>query len=200
MAFRTLLLTICLLAPTLCITHTAAAQDRKQQRELRRELRKLSPEEFDAMKTRQAELQQKVDELSQQTSQLQGDIQDKDQRITELKNELSRLQKELDQRTEELTAMREKEEQWNKGVVFRVQIGAFTDYDFSHATGTSPQLQYEETDDWHKYIMGNFRSYPEADQLKKHLRKTGIRDAWIVPYKDGERVPLKEVLEEALAE
>ncbi|MBT0809664.1 SPOR domain-containing protein [Litoribacter ruber] len=200
MAFRNLLLIICLLAPSALITQQAAAQTRQQQRELRRELRKLSPEEFDSMKNRQAELQQKVEELSRQTSQLQEDVQGKEKQISELKNELSRLQKELDQRKEELMALRQKEEQWNEGVVFRVQIGAFSDYDYSHATGSSPQLQYEKTDDWHKYIMGNFRSYKEADELKKHLRKTGIRDAWIVPYRDGERVPLREVLDEALAD
>jgi hypothetical protein len=34
--------------------------------------------------------------------------------------------------------------------------------------------------------------------LKRYLRKIGFPQTWIVPYKDGKRVPLEEVLEVAL--
>ena len=35
----------------------------------------------------------------------------------------------------------------------------------------------------------------EADTFKKYLREMGVKDAWIVSFKDGQRVPIKDVLE-----
>ena len=55
-----------------------------------------------------------------------------------------------------------------------------------------------DEDGYIKYILGQFRDYEMADQFKKKLRKNGVKEAWIVPYKDGNRVPLKEVLSEAI--
>ena len=46
-----------------------------------------------------------------------------------------------------------------------------------------------------RYTLGEFRDYWEADKFKKYLREMGVKDAWIVPYKDGKRVPIKDVLE-----
>jgi len=46
-----------------------------------------------------------------------------------------------------------------------------------------------------KISVGFFRDYWEADTLKKYLREMGVKDAWIVPFKDGKRVPIKDVLE-----
>ena len=32
-------------------------------------------------------------------------------------------------------------------------------------------------------------------RFKKYMREMGVKDAWIVPYRDGERVEIKDVLE-----
>lgn len=201
MSFKSLLLLGLLSVFSLLAISPAMAQlDRSERRALRREIRRLSPEDYHRMKEQQAALQQTVTELSERQSQLQQEIQDKDRQINTLKNELSRLESQLQERGEQIAELREKEQQWEQGVVFRVQIGAFRDYDFQDATGSSPNLIYETDSNWHKYVLGNFRKYEEADRLKKHLRRTGIRDAWIVPYKDGERVPLKEVLDQVVEE
>lgn len=180
------------------ISPAVAQMTRQERRGLRRELRRMSPEDLERMREQEAAMQDKISDLSRRTSQLQDDIQDKDKQITALKNEIVRLESELKTRTQEVRQLREKDEQWDKGIVFRVQIGAFKDYDFQDAVGSSPQLKYEEDSNWQKYIMGNFRNYDEANELKKHLRRTGVRDAWIVPYEDGKRVPLKEVLDKVL--
>jgi len=158
----------------------------------------MSPEDLDRMREQEAALQDKLTDLSRRTSQLQDEIQDKDKQITALKNDIVRLESELKTKTQTVRELREEHEQWDQGVVFRVQIGAFKDYDFQDVVGTSPHLKYEEDSNWQKYIMGNFREYDKADELKKHLRRTGVRDAWIVPYEDGKRVPLKEVLDKVL--
>jgi DNA repair exonuclease SbcCD ATPase subunit len=201
MTLRKLFILFTMALITLSAAQPSFAQlSRKERKQLKRELRKISPEELDRMKAEQEQKQQKINDLSKQTSQLQEEIQNKDHRISTLKSELKELQKEVDARGRTIAELKEKEDEWEKGLVFRVQLGAFDDLDFRDALGRNPKLIYEETDDWKKYIMGNFRSYEEANTLKKHLRLTGIRDAWIVPYRDGQRVPLKEVLDEVLAE
>ena len=46
-----------------------------------------------------------------------------------------------------------------------------------------------------RYTLGVFRDYWEADTFKKYMREMGVSDAWIISYRDGVRVPIKEVLE-----
>ena len=41
----------------------------------------------------------------------------------------------------------------------------------------------------------NFPTEKQADTFKKYLREMGVKGAWIVAYKDGKRVPIKDVLE-----
>jgi hypothetical protein len=85
-----------------------------------------------------------------------------------------------------------------KGIIFKVQVSADKDIDLSDVLvddSHHTNLEYEKKDDLNKYTIGHFRNYWEADKLKKGLRKMGVRWAWIVPYKDGKRVLLKEVLD-----
>lgn len=84
-----------------------------------------------------------------------------------------------------------------KGIIFKVQVSATKDIDLgdvladdSHHTS----MEQEKADSLNKYTIGQFANYWEADKLKKGLRKMGIKWAWIVPYKNGKRVLLKEVL------
>jgi len=84
-----------------------------------------------------------------------------------------------------------------KGIIFKVQISADKDLDLSDVLVDDSQhknLEQEKAEGLNKYTIGHFRNYWEADKLKKGLRSMGVRWAWIVPYKDGKRVLLKEVL------
>ena len=82
------------------------------------------------------------------------------------------------------------------GVVFKVQIGAFRNKDLSKYFENNENFGGEtEADGVQKITLGNFRDYWEADTFKKYLREMGVNDAWIVPYKDGTRVAMKDVLE-----
>ncbi len=51
-----------------------------------------------------------------------------------------------------------------------------------------------------RYTIGVFRDYWEADKFKKYMREMGVKDAWIVPFKDGARVEIKDVLEGVVAD
>ena len=81
------------------------------------------------------------------------------------------------------------------GVVFKVQVGAFEKKDLSSFFDNNPMFSGETEEGMQKITLGFFRDYWEADTFKKHLREMGVKDAWIVPFKDGVRVPIKDVLE-----
>lgn len=83
------------------------------------------------------------------------------------------------------------------GVVFKVQIGAYKERDLSDVLEGShtPEFEQEKEGDLNKYTIGYFRDYKKANRFKKELRAMGVKDAWIVPFKDGKRVPLKDVLD-----
>jgi hypothetical protein len=85
-------------------------------------------------------------------------------------------------------------DQYDEGLVFRVQIGAYRNKDLEKYM-TSETMNEEKGEGVQKYTLGNFRDYWEADKFKKYLREMGVKDAWIVPYQDGVRVPIKDVLE-----
>lgn len=84
------------------------------------------------------------------------------------------------------------------GVVFKVQVGAFKNKDLSKYFDNNPNFGGEagrEPTDPQRINIGIFRNYWEADKFKKYLREMGVKDAWVVPYRDGTRIEIREVLD-----
>jgi len=91
----------------------------------------------------------------------------------------------------------------NSGIVFKVQIGAFKNKDMSKYFDNNPNFGGEagkEPGEPQRISIGIFRNYWEADLFKKYMREMGVKDAWIVPYKDGRRVEIKDVLDSIVTE
>jgi hypothetical protein len=137
--------------------------------------------------------------LNQQVSQLQSSISDKDAKIAGLEDQLSQLRGQLTAANAELTALKENPSNsmdFSKGVVFKVQIGAFKNKNLAKYFENNPNFGGEAKDNEpQKLTIGIFRDYWEADTFKKYMREMGVKDAWIVPYQDGQRVEIKDVLE-----
>ena len=77
---------------------------------------------------------------------------------------------------------------FSKGVVFKVQIGAFKNKDLKKYFDNNPNFGGEAAEKGdQKLTIGVFRDYWEADTFKKYMRDMGVKDAWIVPYRDGQR-------------
>lgn len=83
-----------------------------------------------------------------------------------------------------------------KGLVFRVQIGAFskpvpnnTFTEFSPITGdvVRPGLI--------RYVAGFFNSRNDATEARNKIRSMGYSDAFVVAYCDGERIPVYRAIE-----
>lgn len=142
-----------------------------------------------------------VSTLSNQVKQLQSSVSDKDARIAELEDQLSQSRGELTTARAEIAQLKQAPAvinpmDFSKGVVFKVQIGAFKNKDLSKYFDNNPNFGGEAAEKGdQKLTIGVFRDYWEADTFKKYMREMGVKDAWIVPYRDGQRVEIKDVLE-----
>lgn len=146
-----------------------------------------------------------VASLTQRLTQLQSSVSDKDARITELEDQLAQARTQLTSARAEIAQLKESPVispmDFSKGVVFRVQIGAFKNKDLAKYFENNPNFGGEVKEgEPQKVTIGVFRDYWEADTFKKYMREMGVKDAWIVPYRDGERVEIKDVLEGVVAE
>jgi TolA-binding protein len=144
-----------------------------------------------------------VVDLSGQLKQLQSTVSDKNAKIADLEDQISRMRSELNSAKAELAQLKAQPVinpmDFSKGVVFKVQVGAFKNKDLSKYFDNNPNFGGEAADkdaaEPQKITIGIFRDYWEADTFKKYMREMGVKDAWIVPYRDGVRVEIKDVLE-----
>jgi hypothetical protein len=143
--------------------------------------------------------------LNTKVTELQGRVSDQDAKIAELEDQLSRTRSQLTSANAELAQLKENPVanpmDFSKGVVFKVQIGAFKNKDLAKYFENNPNFGGEvRENEPQKITIGIFRDYWEADKFKKYMREMGVKDAWIVPYRDGERVEIKDVLEGVVSE
>jgi hypothetical protein len=144
--------------------------------------------------------------LKGQVSTLNGQISDKNAKISDLEDQLSKMRGDLTSTKAELAQLKDTPPppspmDFSKGVVFKVQIGAFKNKDLAKYFDNNPNFGGEATDKGEqRFTIGVFRDYWDADKFKKYMREMGVKDAWIVPFKDGARVEIKDVLEGVVAD
>ncbi len=169
---------------------------------------KKNPELLKNLVEESESLRGQVSSLNSQLTNLQSSVNDKDAKISELQDDVNRMRRDLasaQNAARELRAQMEanpkKNTNWDQGVVFKVQIGAFKKKDLSKYFEENDTFGGEARESGEQAItLGNYRDYWEADTFKKYLREMGVKDAWIVPYSDGQRVELKDVLEGVTAD
>jgi hypothetical protein len=146
-----------------------------------------------------------VTTLNAKVNQLQSTMSGKDTQIAQLEDQLTQLRSQLSASRAELAQLKESPAansmDFSRGVVFKVQIGAFKNKNLTKYFENNPNFGGEAKEgEPQKITIGIFRDYWEADTFKKYMREMGVRDAWIVPYKDGQRVEIKDVLEGVVTE
>ena len=193
------ILFLCSLLTFLATGFSYAQLSKQAAKELKKTMKALSPEEFKAMVDQNSALQQQVKELSSDLSASESEYRQKQQEVAVLQAKVQNLEQDLAEAqvidVSSGTASGNNT-RVSRGVVFKVQIGAFRNKDLSKYFGTSENFGGEvDADGTQRYTLGNFSDYWQADKFKKYLREMGVKDAWIVPYKDGRRVPMKDVLE-----
>jgi len=92
-----------------------------------------------------------------------------------------------------------KEDTSNKGIVYKVQIGAFrkeppdwTNRLFKKLSLIRKIDNYKDGSGVTVYTTGELRSYADAVEMQKQVKVEGVRDAIIAAYKDGVRIKVSE--------
>jgi len=176
------------------------------------------PESLKKLGEAKATSDSEVRQLKSDNKLLTEDLSKKDEQISELEELISRVRVDAAVTKAELEKLKagmgqgqaitakgaadkksvgSKNTDWATGVVFKVQIGAFRNKDLSKYFDNNPNFGGEagkEPTDPQRINLGLFRDYWEADAFKKYLREMGVKDAWIVPYRDGIRVEIRDVL------
>ncbi len=196
--------TISLIALALCCIfafEANAQMDKKEKKEWKKRIKKLEPEQYKQLLDENKSLKGQVTSLKTELGNIDDRIAEKDQQILtyqsqvgDLREELSRLQNSKPAENVATTNTGGSIDE-NRGVVFKVQLGAFAKKEDLSKYDNSPNFSAENKDGLQKFTVGVFREYRDADTFKKYLREMGVKDAWVVSYKDGARVPMKDVLE-----
>ena len=187
-------------------TQSFAQLSKKEKKEWKKKAKKFAkePENLKQLTEDKQAADASVASLNQKVSQQQATISDKDAKIAELEDQLAQMRGQLSSAQAELAQLKENpvnSMDFSKGVVFKVQIGAFKNKDLAKYFENNPNFGGEAKDgEPQKLTIGIFRDYWEADTFKKYMREMGVKDAWIVPYKDGQRVEIKDVLEGVVSE
>lgn len=188
----------------LCFIIPAQAQlSKKERKEWKKQMKRLDVAEFKNLVEEKESLEGETIRLNSQLSNLQASVDEKNQLIEKLQSQVKDSQNQLAETKASLSRLQQDDSmdisgqgtRIAKGVVFRVQIGAFRNKDLSKYFKNNGSFDGEVDNSLQRYTLGTFQEYWDADKFKKYLRDMGVKDAWIVAYKDGQRIPLKDVLE-----
>lgn len=137
-----------------------------------------------------------LERCEDQLAKMQAQISDKDAIITQLEGENQALGSEITATQNQLRTVTAKmqESSDDYGIWFRVQIGAYKNREIDKDLATTDELSLEKPDDIQKVALGRFRQYEDAKKLQTQLKGMGLKDAWIVSYKDGKRISIEEAL------
>ncbi len=170
---------------------------KKLMKQWKKDKKQMSPDAF-------KELVESNERMKSQVTRMTADLEDAQNQVNSKNEEIKSLKDQNQQLKAQITQMKNEKPKGipgfavgnpNEGIVFKVQIGAFRNKDLSKFIDNNPNFSGEEEGGVKKYSIGIFRDYWEADAFKKYMREMGVKDAWIVAYKDGQRVDIKDVLE-----
>jgi vacuolar-type H+-ATPase subunit I/STV1 len=200
MKTRVFILCLALLFSGLQVFAQLSKQEKKEWKKKAKEYAK-NPSNLKQLTEAKQASDNAVTSLKGDVSKLQSAVSDKDAKIADLEDQISKMRSDLTTTKAELEQMKTAPPvvnpmDYSKGLVFKVQIGAFKNKDLSKYFQNNPNFSGEVKEgEPQKVTIGIFRDYWEADTFKKYLREMGVKDAWIVPFKDSKRVEIKDVLE-----
>lgn len=192
---------VTILALTLFVAagfNASAQMDKKERKEWKKRIKALEPEQYKNLIEENKSLKSQVTSLKNELASVDDKIADKDDQIAQYQKQVSGLRDELADAASKPAKSANVDQggiDASQGVVFKVQIGAYANKDLGKFAQNASNFAQDEQDGVNKFTIGTFRDYWEADTFKKYLREMGVKDAFIVSYKDGQRVPIKEVLE-----
>lgn len=141
------------------------------------------------------------DDLNTMVNQLNSQIKNLEAENTRLKTAIEQKDEEIAQLETDLQAEKNKPAPAPAvdpvnvvpaGVAFKVQVGAYQKFNINEYFVDVKKIGYENVDGTNKYVIGYFTSFEAAKGFESDMKKLGIKDAWLVPYKDGVRITDEE--------
>jgi len=176
-------------------------EEKAEEKEWAKKMKNLKPLDYKRLIEEKESLSQQAQEASSNLNQCTSSQAAKDEEIMKLRAQVDSFRTAVPVATvggkgvkKGSTASTAK-----PGIIYKVQIGAFRNKDLTKYFNNNKNFSGDvDSDGAKKYTLGEFVEYWEADNFKKYLREMGVKDAWIVAYKDGNRVPIKDALEGTL--
>ncbi|HEX8549401.1 MAG TPA: Ezrin/radixin/moesin family protein [Cytophagaceae bacterium] len=183
------------------------AQNKAEEKEWAKKMKQMKPMDFKKLVEDNESLKASAEAAESSKATLQADLDSKNTEIEKLKAEVEASKAaaapvasvEVAESSTATPSSAPVATTSAKGVQYKVQIGTFKNKNLTSYFNNNPNFSGETDPDGSKrYTLGQFKDYWEADKFKHYLREMGVRDAWVVAYKNGKRVDIKEVLEGSL--
>ncbi len=184
---------ICLIG----VVEVNAQMSKAEMKEWKKRIKQLQPEQYKNLLDENKAMKAEAAELEDRAESAEAELDEQEARVKELQTQVQNMRSEVAAAKEQSQkAAAQGNVVGTDGVVFKVQIGAFKNKEeLTKFSANNPNFDAESNNEVQKFTIGAFRDYWEADTFKKYLRQMGVKDAWIVSFKDGNRVPIKDVLE-----
>jgi len=194
---RNFIILFCIVFVVASVSTTYAQLSKEEKKEWKKKAKALkkNPEELKNLYEENDALKSEISGYKRQISSLEGQVKEKENQIASMTQKMRSMEQEVAAAQQAAATKPAGMATDDSGVIFKVQIGAFRDRDMSKYFDNTDNFSGETDEGVQKITLGRFRDYWEADTFKKYLREMGVGDAWIVPYKDGKRVAMKDVLE-----
>ncbi|MDX2062671.1 MAG: hypothetical protein SFY70_06395 [Bacteroidia bacterium] len=194
-----------LLSATLLVsfaaTHTAYGQQlsKKQEKALKKQW-KAKAKQYSkdplSLKSYEEGNKERIAALEAENKKLKDQIKSQQAEIERQAAELRRVAGENEALKTAYEALKNAQQtQTPQGLIFKVQLGAFEKFNINQYLQDTENFEGESADGLNKYTVGNFRDVNIAEAFRQDIAKMGIRDAWIVPYRDGVRITMTEAKE-----
>lgn len=185
------------------VTSTVEAQkpDKQEVKEWKKKQKAMSAMQFKAMYEEYGQLQKESNNLKKIIASTTKRINSLDQSVNSRTEDLSKINiqiEEAKQKQEEAQAETESKEEagfgedFTKGVVYRVEVGAMREKNKHLEQYQIGNFWSTAEDGKKRYTLAHFRDYWEADTFKKHLRSLGISDAYVYAYRDNKLEAISE--------
>lgn len=137
-----------------------------------------------------------LEALQNRNEQYENENQQLRQQLANAQAVNASLSEEVNTLRQQLKAMQEEKQQQAALPKFYVQLGAYQYFDINHYFQQVQCMQVQIDDQLNKYVVGQFNDLDLARRFRDDIRKLGIEDAWVVSTINGERVSMREALEQ----
>ena len=176
------------------VVNAQSKEEKRQQKQEMKRLKKMKPEQIQGL---MSNLERKNDDIkgcNKEKEELQVIIQNHMLDIQELQSKVDSLDKGLIATSASPKADSNATFSWNQapktGIYFRIQLGAYGTYNSKNFNKV--EVEKEMDQGLNKYVVGVFGTLKAAEAVRNDIVKLGIKDAWVVSYKDGVRISKEE--------